>query len=264
MSEQNSSNLQAFGAGVVGFFVVVAVGGGALVYHSSLQTKRPSAAGAPIDIASPSGLAPAERRLAAKEARAESPAPVIGDVAGEEPSPAAAHSQQAAAAAPAAPRAGIPLPSTPRTLTAAEAVKVQPALEATKHLGTDGGSTSAELVAQAPAKDARVPLKKSPKGSRKLELPSNPNPGPTDVASVHYGVTSRSELMGRAAGPVYNFKGGAAGGGAGVGKLAGDASATVADLKAQLAKGDLPAADRERIQGELDKVEKAVDSTAGR
>src|SRR4051794_37845506 len=80
MSEQSKSNVQALGAGLVGFIAVMAVGGGAMMVHRSLQAKaalRPAAAGAPIDLAAPGSLERPSGRPA-REARLESPAPLVG------------------------------------------------------------------------------------------------------------------------------------------------------------------------------------------
>lgn len=258
MSENNQSNLQAFGAGVAGFFVVVAVGGGALALHSRSQQHRgPVAAAAPVDIGAPSLSRPAPRGLPAREARSESPAPLIGDVGGDEEQTQAPAQQ--AAAAPNAPAAGAALAATAaapaRPLTAAAAGKAGSDLKVSQHLTAEGGSTSAEIAAKdssEPKKD-ETPAKKAAKAAPRKAL--EPAAGAPEIASVHYGVTNRSELMGRAAGPVYNFSG-AASKNAQVGKLSGTPS--MADLKAQLAKQDLPDGERAKIQAQIDLIEKAV------
>ena len=106
MSEQNQSNFRAFGAGLLGFVAVMAIGGGALMLRSSQQAKagaRPDAAAAPIDLGSsmPRPVAAHKQRLV------ESPAPLMGaqdksEVSGafDEESNVAAAASGAAASSP--------------------------------------------------------------------------------------------------------------------------------------------------------------------
>ena len=82
------------------------------------------------------------------------------------------------------------------------------------------------------------------------------------VASVQYGATSRSELMGRAAGPVYNFKGrGNSGGAAAVGKLGADMKNKVKDLQRQLETAGLPPEARAKLQMDIDAALKGVNES---
>jgi hypothetical protein len=78
---------------------------------------------------------------------------------------------------------------------------------------------------------------------------------------VHYGVTNRNELMGRAAGPVYNFSGGGKGGDtAGKGQVAGgDPKAQIADIKKQLDSANLPPEQRASLLKQLDAAGEAAD-----
>jgi hypothetical protein len=70
-------------------------------------------------------------------------------------------------------------------------------------------------------------------------------------------VTSRSELMGRAAGPVYNFKGnGKTGGSAPAGKLADEANAKMVDLNNQLKDVGLPPEMRAKLMKDLEDATK--------
>lgn len=254
MSEQNKSNLQALGAGLLGFVAVMAVGGGALMIHSSMRAKSASApvpAAAPIDLGA-SMPAPPMPAGVQKERRQESPAPLIE---AEEQPQASEHAAPAAAPAPAA-------ASSPESAPAAKAS----ALEVTRHLDAKGASTAEAAVkntladkkaAKAPKLASKLPARSAP--APKLELPA----GDGAVASVHYGVTSRSELMGRAAGPVYNMKGSKGGEAstAASGKLAADADGKIADLRRQLEASGLPPEQRAKLLKDLDDSMKRVEDT---
>ena len=233
MSEQNKSNVQALGAGLIGFIAVMAVGGGAMLLHSSLQSKAPiRAAAAPIDLAAPAKL---QRPFARPqhEARAESPAPLVGSE--DESTPARA------SGASAVPGAGDV--SVPRDDKSAKGA----ALEVAGHLDATGSGSSAKSEVKAAAVAAKALKKPGRKAAAKAEAPDT-----AALASVHYGVTSRSELMGRAAGPVYNIAGGSAKGStAGRGKLAGDFKDTITDLQRKLEAAGMPAEQRASLQKEL-------------
>ncbi|UPT73518.1 MAG: hypothetical protein M0D55_16865 [Elusimicrobiota bacterium] len=161
MSEQNKSNLQALGAGLVGFAAVVAIGGGALFVHSKLlggaSASRPAPAAAPIDLGSsmPRPSAPLSER------REQSPAPLVGG------------GESIEAAAPAEARAGsADAAQSARAASAAPArADGRPALKASEHL-TAEASTSAEArvgekpkdAEKAPAKLAKKPAAAAPSG----------------------------------------------------------------------------------------------------
>lgn len=264
MSEQPQvqSNYQALGAGLLGFFAVMAVGGGVLMLHSSHRAKSaaaPAPAAAPIDLGSSMPRPSMPAASFHKERRAESPAPLIGDdgesAAEEAPAPTRA------SGAPAAPAAAEPSPES------APAAKAS-ALEVARHLEAEGGST-AEAEVKNTVDEKKKGDKPAPKLAGKLsrtapttrlELPA----GDGAVAStVHYGVTSRSELMGRAAGPVYNMKGGKGAGNstAGTGKLAADADGKMADIRRQLEASGLPAEQRAKLLKDLDESMKRVEET---
>lgn len=250
MSEQNQSNFQAFGAGLLGFAVVMAVGGGALMVHNSHQSKaaKPAAAAAPIDIGAPVPRfesAPARPHM---ERRAESPAPLIGD---DEPESAESAPAQSAA---------TPAASSPEAAPAERA-----RLRTVAHAETGGSRTTAVAVVQNTIDEEKEKEKTSAKAKAPdKKLPAKlPQAAGAEVASVHYGVTNRSELMGRAAGPVYNIKGGGAvGGSAPQGKMAEDLNSKVADLKKQLDGSGLPPEARERLLKDLAEAQKAVPQTA--
>lgn len=268
MSEQNKSNLQTFGAGLIGFAAVMAVGGGALMFHSYRQagsTAAPAPAAPPIDLGSslPRPVTPGAVHI---ERRAESPAPLIGELEESEESnaPAAAPRVPGASAAPAAPAAPVEAAPTPESAPAAKAS----ALEVTQHLEVEGNTSTAEASvknttedgkdAAKPAKIPKLALKKA--APAKLDAPSSDG---AVASSVHYGVTSRSELMGRAAGPVYNFKGGSKGAAEAkaTGKMAVDADGKMADIRRQLETAGLPEAQRAQLIKELDASMKRVSET---
>ena len=246
MIDQGKSNVQAFGAGLLGFVVVMAVGGGALMVRSSQMSKaaaRPEAAAAPIDLGASMPRTPMSSAVAAKERRAESPAPLIG-AEEEAQSPGASFNS---------PVAGVVAPQA-----ASNAGSPAPRLEPTAHLDNPGNGTSATAVVK---NTIGVEKEKAAKPLGKKALPKlAPTAGGANaIASVHYGVTNRSELMGRAAGPVYNFKGaGKDGGSAKGGKMAEDMNAKIADMKSQLEKAGVPPEERAKLLKDLEAVTKGV------
>jgi hypothetical protein len=248
MSEQNQSNFQAFGAGLFGFVAVMAIGGGALMVRSSQQAKagaRPEAAAAPIDLGSSMPRPSLSPISAQKERRAQSPAPLTGEVQEEAEAPEAPAAESSGSAATSSSR------SAPNAQTPASR------LEVTQHLDKPGSGSSATAIVtntlapeEAPKAAAKKPLDK--KAALKIDTAGA-------VASVHYGVTNRNELMGRAAGPVYNIKGGSGKGGSGeMGKMAADVNAKISDLQKQLEAAGLPAEHRAKLQQDLDNVMKGV------
>ena len=193
-----------------------------------------------------------------KERRESSPPPLIGDdgsSSGESSASEEAGSAPAASAPAAAPSAAAP---SPESVPAAKAS----ALEVTRHLDAEGDGSTAEAVVKntveekkAPKLQGKLPGKKTPK----LEVPAGDG---AVASSVHYGVTNRSELMGRAAGPVYNFKGGKGGEAkSAAGKMADDADGRIADLRRQLEASGLPADQRAKLLKDLDDSLKAVSET---
>lgn len=250
MSEQNKSNYQALGAGLLGFVAVMAVGGGGMMLHSSHRAKSaaaPAPAAAPIDLGSSMPAPSLQRSAPQKERRAESPAPLIGEMGEDESAGSGgAVAPEAAAAASAA--------LSPESAPTAKS----PALEATRHLDLEAGSSSAKAVvkntAEAKKAAAAPPLRKAP--APKLEAAAGEG---AVASSVHYGVTSRNELMGRAAGPVYNIKGAKGGGSTGAaGKLAEDAEGKIAELRRQLETSGLPDDQRAKLVAELEAAHKGV------
>ena len=245
MSEQNKSNLQAFGAGFLGFVAVMAIGGGALMVRSSQQAKsaaRPEAAAAPIDLGASMPRSAPSSATAAKERRAESPAPLMG---AEE-----SQGSEAPVAASAASTAGESSSESAQSVNS-EAAR----LKVTQHLDKPGNGSSATAV----VKNTVEPEKAAKAGGKKAAAKLDPTGGGSNaIAAVHYGVTSRSELMGRAAGPVYNFQGkGKTGGSAPTGKLADESNAKIAELNSQLKDVGLPAELRAKLMKDLEAVTKS-------
>ena len=241
MSDQSKSNVQALGAGFLGFIAVVTVGGGLMMLHSSRQTQSAAKpAAAPIDLSSsmslPAPASPAVAPAVRRESRAESPAPLIGEQDSIESVPA-----PSASAAP-----------SDASKAAAGQAKAGSALKPTEHLQAKGGSTAEAVVKNTIEKEKAVAkTDKKPVPDAKLVE----TPGASAVAStVHYGVTDRSELMGRAAGPVYNFKGGGAAkdSSAAASAAQGDVKAKLAGLKKQLQDSTLPAEQRDSILKQLE------------
>lgn len=261
MSEQNQSNFQALGAGLLSFVAVMAVGGGAMLVHRSNQAKAgapPAAAAAPIDLGAdaPRPMAPAVRA----ERRAQSPAPLIGDAgtteeAAETAAPAAAAASAASPRAPAAESPALSPEAAPRQDSRSR-------LQVAEHVEASAGeSTAAAEVKETAARErakAPAPLKKA---AKKAVAPIGDAAG-TAVASVHYGATSRNELMGRAAGPVYNIKGGARPTKSATGKMADDATTQIAGLRKQLDTAGLAPEDRAKLQAQLDEAMKSMSGAA--
>ncbi len=257
MSEQNKSNFQALGAGFLGFAAVMVVGGGALMLHNSHQAKlaaHPAAAAAPIDLGIASPRPMSSGLSALKEQRQESPAPLIGDQSSAAPAPGASSvvASEGRTAADSAPKAAAPAAQTAQAARSAEGAAASE-LETSEHLASTGNGSTAESAVK------NTLHSKQARKAKKSETTASAGAAKTDasgdaIASVHYGVTNRNELMGRAAGPVYNFSGGAKGGDtAAKGQLAGgDAKAQIADIRKQLENANLPPEQRASLLKQID------------
>jgi hypothetical protein len=271
MSEQHKSTFQAFGAALLGFVAVVALGGGAMLLHSSHKAKappKPVPAAEPIDLASPAPRGP-EPIAPIKEIRTESPAPLVGS-----------DDETEVADAPFAARPGgvVAPPADAYASVPADAVASSPAsspnaapgmrrLQPAEHLdlASSGGSPAKAGVAiETPAARKAAKLASSKKPMAKI-APAAPQPA--SVASVHYGVTSRDELMGRAAGPVYNIKSGSSDLKAkpeSGGKMASEMNERLAGLQSKLEEDtSLSPAQRADIQTELSNLKKGVADIGG-
>ncbi len=245
MSEQNKSNVQALGAGFLGFAAVMAIGGGALTVHSWMQSRgasKPVAAAAPIDLGSTSN--PAMAAAPIQRARpVQSPPPLTGEPEENEGTPAAAPEAAPAPADTSAPHAAPP----------SDEKQAAPRLEPTQRSDMPGGGSSAPTaVVKKTAPEPRT------KAASKKAVPKLAPAGSNAIASIHYGVTDRSELMGRAAGPVYNMKGASKSNSKAASKAASDVNAQMSDLKRKLEDLSLPPEQRAELRKQLDAAAKAA------
>jgi hypothetical protein len=191
MSEESRTQIQALAAGLLGFVGVVGLGGFLLLHQGGAAVKAPVNSYAPVDAASslPAPISASVSRPAPPAANpmASSPAPLL--TADETDSPAAANA----------------VPNAPSNAAANGSAAGSPAakLVATQHLSSNSSSSATSSVASDSPRAAKRPAaKKKALLPQKLDL----SKAPAAVASsVHYGVNDRAELMGRAAGPVYNF-----------------------------------------------------------
>lgn len=196
MSEQSKSNLQVIGAGVLGFVAVVG-GAGLLLTGLGGRHGAPATAHAPVDDAALRAPAAPARQARALEHRQSSPQPLLGALP-EEPL------SEETAAAPV--HASLVGSAAPESSVAAGAPSLG-ALGAPRHAGKGESVSSAKAeVKKFSTLEPRAPEAPAPgaKPMPRLKLDGSRN---SIASSVHYGVTSRAELMGKAAGPVYNFKG---------------------------------------------------------
>jgi len=105
------------------------------------------------------------------------------------------------------------------------------ALVVTRHLDATQTTSAKASAAVVPALEPTGTLPKKKFVAPKLVTTRNGSIATT----VHYGVSSRSELMGRAAGPVYNFKSpGAKKAAAPAGKIGGQAAVKIEEVQKQL------------------------------
>ena len=184
---------------------------------------------------------------------------------GEMPAkPFASRAKAENAAAADAPREASAAAATSRPADApASSLALAPKLEVSEHLDATGGGSSAELRFKDKVVDEEKVLEARAAAAVVKKARGAAKPDGRDAAvasSVHYGVTSRSELMTRANGPVSNFKGRRAKTNAPVGTLAGDAGAKLADIQKQLDAATLPEADRAKLKKELDPLSKDLEA----
>lgn len=251
MTDHGKAQIQALGAGLVGFVVVVGAGAAFMLHRGGSPIKAPVSSYAPVDAVS----ALAAPAAAVKSNGAGTP---MGETASVASSPApllpaserAADSEAAASAAPAA------APAAPSH--AAEAPSFSRKLVVTQHLdGTASATSSAKaVVAAAPAK--AHPAKK-PFLAPKLDLSKTQS---ALASSVHYGVSNRAELMGRAAGPVYNFSGKKAPQQFPQGPSAAGAMQQVDDAQRQIDNSPLDDSDKAALKANLGQVRQAVETTS--
>lgn len=223
MSEQTKGNLQVLGAGLFGFVAVVGVAALLLTKFGGAAHAPAAAAAAPIEAGILSLPAPAASAPASL-ARPASPQPLLGaqdEEFVEESAAAPAQARHAAGASAGAGAAG----SAPSSLRA---------LGAPKHHGEGESVSSAKAeVKKFSAPEPRAPEASAPAAKPMPRLKLDTTRGAV-ASSVHYGVRSRSELMGNAAGPVYNFKGAKPAASGRSAELAAEASAKLDDVEKQL------------------------------
>lgn len=204
MSEQAKSNFQVIGAGVLGFVAVV---GGAFAVMSQLAPRPVATAGvAQPSLSAPDALsapAAAPRSLGAGERRQASPQPLLGAMPEDAPQEQTAASAASVAAEHSAAGAAASAAASPESLGA---------LGAPRHSGKgESVSTARAEVKRFESRTAQSAAPAAAPAAKPMPRLKLDNARTSIASSVHYGVTSRAELMGNAAGPVYNFKGGKGG-----------------------------------------------------
>ena len=250
MTEQGKTQIQILAAGFLGFAGMVGVGslvifhrGGAAatgVLSVYAPTEAAAALAVPASVApeslpgSPTGqsgpVQSSPAPLLSDEIRADAPAVTDGAAAG-----AGTDSGAAAKLA-----AGAPLDAASSAASSAQA-------------SSDGVS--------APKK---LPPAKKPFRAPKLDLSKNRS---ALASTVHYGVSDRAELMGRAVGPVYNFSGKGEGGGQSAKVAAGSLDASgamrqVDDAQEHLDSSNANGADKARVDQNLSQVRQAIGAPA--
>jgi hypothetical protein len=259
MTENGKTQIQAIGAGLIGFVVVVGAGALIMFPHGAASVKAPLSSYAPVDVNS--GLAAptakiaraAEPAMPAPEAAPQSsPAPLLSDDARDPDSDASAPAAAPQASAPAS-QASAAAPKSAATMSA-------PKLVVTQHLdGSSSAHSSAKAaVAAAPTAFAARPAKKAALAP-KMDFAKAAQG--TVASSVHYGVSDRAELMGRAAGPVYNFSGGAAGKTAApqVGEPTG--AIEIDSIQKDIDNSALNDADKSKLKAQLDSAARVVSAS---
>ncbi|MBI3564108.1 MAG: hypothetical protein HY079_02805 [Elusimicrobia bacterium] len=187
MTEHGKASIQMVAAGLIGFALVVGGGGALLVLpRSSPAPKAASVARASVA----AGTALAVPAPAARPATAVAPAGGTA-VAASSPAPILPESAREEAAAPVA-------------AAPAAAAAAAPKLAVTRHLEVAHQASIPAAVPAAPVARLDAAPAKKPFVAPKLDLSKTQS---AVASSVHYGVSSRAELMGRAAGHVYNFSG---------------------------------------------------------
>lgn len=241
MSEQTKSNFQMIGAGFMGFVAVVGAAGLLFSQFSGRSAAPQAALSAPESHRASNALSMTASRVTADKP-ASSPAPMTGYADDD------AADQTAADAAAAA--AGV---------NAADAAVAQQtslgALGDPRYAGK-GETTSS---ARAEAKNIAAAPKAEPEAKPVPRIKLDKNQARGSIASsVHYGVTSRSELMGRAAGPVYNFTGRSVAGNPRIAELAGSAQGKIADAEKKIDASDLTPEQKRDMKQRLQNARESV------
>ena len=259
MNDQSGkSSNQTLAAGLLGFAVVVVLGGLLILRHGGESTDAPVVAYAPVDadsgLRAPSRPASNAAAPAAAGSAASSPAPLLSDDARDDgASPAAS----AASAGSVDSRAAAGSGSSAAKLGAASPLD-----------GPASASSSASVAVStaAPKAKSAVAGGKKPFAAPKLDLSKNQG---TIASTVHYGVSDRAELMGRAAGPVYNFAGKGAGqarsGQVAADNAAADTSGAMRQIdaaKKEIDGSGAPTDEKTKLDQNLDQVRQTADSAA--
>lgn len=252
MTENGKAQIEAVGAGLIGFVVVVGAGALFMFSRGGSAVKAPPSSYAPVN--SISGLSAPEH--SALPARSGAPMGEAGAVASS-PAPLLPAPLLPAGARDAAAPAAAPAPSAAAPADAGRSAFARK-LVVTTHLdGSSSAHSSAKAtVASAPAASAK-PKPIVPKKAfvtPKLDLTNVPSL----AATVHYGVSGRSELMGRAAGPVYNFSGRNAAKGQAPAPGVSGALSKVEAAQQQVDDSPLTDSDKAAINANLGKVRQAV------
>jgi len=238
------STIQYLAAGFLGFAVMLGVGSLASLIHGSSRSAKvafsPRADSNALVSTHDGG---AVRPASAAAASTSSPLPVLPAEA-RDGSAAAAQSQTSASAA-------NPAAAPAATLAAAGRVDMS---------GSASSSASVSAAAAAAKSGAASARGAVPAANRPL-----PRSAQAVASMVHYGVSGRSELMGRAAGPVYNFSGGGANPG---GRVAADNAAASGALKQmdaaeqQVDASSLPDDQKAQLHQQLDQARAAAPAAA--
>ena len=236
MSGNDQSLSQTLAAAFAGFVLVV--GAGALAFFSGGSVSKvlnhavhPAALPSSSELAAPARVPPTSSL----------PETRVGESAAPPPSP-------------------VPASPFVEAGTSGDGSALAPsaALPVTRHLdATQTSSAKAVLaVAPVPAEKGRAKAVRKSFASPKLDM------GKTAglAATVHYGVNRRSELMGRAAGPVYNLKGR----GAKTEKIpeeniSGQASVKIEEAQKQLEATELEEKDKKGLRNQFQQVRDAID-----
>lgn len=249
MSEQTKSNVQMAGAGFMGFVAVVGAAGLLLTQLSGRRAEAPVAS-APAAVSAPASPSlPMTASRPVSEARQNSPAPIIGSVADDVVDEAAA----AAAAAGASEAAAYG-----ETSAGAAGRAALGAMGAPRFAGKgDSVSTASSEVRRFAAAPDAAPPAPDHKPVPRIALDKSAARG-SIASSVHYGVTSRAELMGRAAGPVYNFTGRSVAGRPRFAELSGDANGKITDVEKSIDASDLSPEQKREMKARLQNVRDGV------
>ncbi len=199
MNQNGKVQVRAVSAGLLGFGLVLGVGAFLVVPRSTSSSAAPRVASASVFATPTSRTAelpiPAPIR-APISAVVGSPAPLLADEFRPE-SPTAPQTAQVSAAPASVRGAG------PASAGAVEAARAEAAVHliATGPADVSGGAGSSYAEPSGPSA-AAVGATKPAVATAKVR---SRNVAAVDVVVVHYGSSDRSQLMERAAGPVYNF-----------------------------------------------------------